>query len=243
MGNADVSIAKRKLILVEDDMELASLIRDFLVRYEFDVSLIGDGIEAVQRIITEQPDIVILDVMLPGQSGMDVCRQVRQEYKGLILMQTALDEDIDQMLGLELGADDYIVKQVNPRLLLSRIRALLRRMDVYSFTPLRSPQKRNNHCISAGDLLIDLGSRSVLLNHREIVLTTAEFELLCLLANSPGEVVSRDDIIQQIRGYEYDGLDRSVDRRISRLRKKLQDDSVGTELIKTIRGKGYQLCL
>ena len=121
--------------MVEDDQLLASLIKDFLTKYEFDVFIVSNGYEAVHIIIAQQPDIVILDVMLPGQSGMEVCRQIRPNYDGVILMQTALDDDIDQMMGLELGADDYIVKQVQPRLLLSRIRALLRRIPPNNTVP------------------------------------------------------------------------------------------------------------
>ncbi|GLQ75323.1 DNA-binding response regulator [Vibrio penaeicida] len=224
------------LMLVEDDMELAELICDYLKGHEFDVTHVSNGIDAAQRIVAEQPDIVILDVMLPGQSGMDVCRQVRTDYLGMILMQTALDDDIDQMMGLELGADDYIVKQVQPRLLLSRVRALLRR-NKRTNTPADTQT-----VLTFGALKIDLQKRQVSMNNNEIQLTTAEFELLHLLAQNPGKVVSRDDIVQQIRGYEYDGLDRSIDRRISRLRRTLLDDPNQPQIIKTVRGKGYQLC-
>ena len=245
MSKTEIDPQRQHIILVEDDNELASLICDFLSKYEFDVSVIGNGIDAEQQILEQQPDLVILDVMLPGQSGMEVCKRVRDSYQGLILMQTALDEDIDQMMGLDLGADDYIVKQVQPRLLLSRIRALLRRAQPQSpeQAMTSNSQEVAGNAISASNITIDLAARSVTLKGQEITLTTAEFELLCLLATSPGQVVTRDDIIQQIRGFEYDGLDRSVDRRISRLRKKLQDDSAQPVLIKTVRGQGYQLCL
>jgi two-component system OmpR family response regulator len=243
MSNTLQTDERKQLMLVEDDYELASLIKDFLVKYEFDVDIVGDGYEAVTRIINEQPDIVILDVMLPGQTGMEVCRQVRSHYKGAILMQTALDDDLDQMMGLELGADDYVIKQVQPRLLLSRIRALLRRFDHHSNNPINvisTAHERRN--IQVGFLMINTANRTVALNDMTVELTTAEFELLYLLARTPGKVVSRETIVQQIRGYEYDGLDRSIDRRISRLRKKLQDDQQHPKLIKTIRGQGYQLC-
>ena len=245
MSNALPAVTRKKIMLVEDDHELASLISDFLIKYEFDVSIVGDGIEAVQRIISEQPALVILDVMLPGQTGMDVCRHVRSSYKGVILMQTALDDDIDQMMGLELGADDYVIKQVQPRLLLSRIRALLRRNN-HDTNNLESNHSTSieakPEAIEIGRLAINIAHRTVSLDNKNIDLSTAEFELLHLLANTPGEVVSRDSILQHIRGYDYDGLDRSVDRRISRLRKKLLDDPIHPHLIKTIRGKGYQLC-
>tara|TARA_Y100001956_G_scaffold50235_1_gene48878 strand:+ start:745 stop:1455 length:711 start_codon:yes stop_codon:yes gene_type:complete len=225
-----------RIILVEDDNELAELIRDFLHNYEFSVTIVSDGLLAVDTILSQQPDLVILDVMLPGQSGMEVCRAIRAHYAGMILMQTALDDDIDQVMGLELGADDYIVKQVKPRLLLSRIRALLRRHE-------RNVASSSKHELRIGDLVINLQHRSVELNQQAIKLTTSEFELLLLLAKNVGQVVSRDDIAQQIRGFEYDGLDRSIDRRISRLRRTLNDDPNQPELIKTVRGVGYQLCM
>lgn len=223
------------IILVEDDVELAELIRDFLQNYEFVIDIVTNGISAEEQILEKQPDLVILDIMLPGQSGMDVCRAVRAKYPGMILMQTALDDDIDQVMGLELGADDYIVKQVKPRLLLSRIRALLRRHERQSIESHKDELK-------FGSLIIDLQHRTVTLNQQAVKLTTSEFELLHLLAKHVGQVVSRDDIAQHIRGFEYDGLDRSIDRRISRLRRTLKDDPNEPELIKTIRGVGYQLC-
>ena len=221
------------IVLVEDDHQLAELIRDFLETYDFQVTTVADGLAAVDIILQLQPDLVILDVMLPGQSGMDVCRQIRADYRGMILMQTALDDDIDQVMGLELGADDYVVKQVQPRLLLSRIRALLRRQERLGANP---------HQIKLGSLLIDTQLRQVLINNQPVKLTTSEFELLLLLAAHVGHVVSRDEIAQSIRGFEYDGLDRSIDRRISRLRRRLDDDPNEPILIKTVRGQGYQLC-
>jgi len=223
------------IILVEDDLELAELIRDFLQNYEFTIDIVTNGISAEAQILEKQPDLVILDIMLPGQSGMDVCRAIRAKYSGMILMQTALDDDIDQVMGLELGADDYIVKQVKPRLLLSRIRALLRRHG------RQSPETHKDE-LKFGALIIDLQHRTVTLNKQAVKLTTSEFELLHLLAKHVGHVVSRDDIAQHIRGFEYDGLDRSIDRRVSRLRRTLRDDPNEPELIKTIRGVGYQLC-
>jgi len=233
----------KKIILVEDDQLLASLIQNFLTKYEFDVFVVANGYEAVNVILTQQPDIVILDVMLPGQSGMEVCRQIRPKYHGAILMQTALDDDIDQMMGLELGADDYVVKQVQPRLLLSRIRALLRRIPPqHALNATFGISTDITDVITLDNLNINISLRKVMLDAIEIELTTSEFELLYLLARTPGEPVSRDTMAQQLKGYEYDGLDRSLDRRISRLRKKLKDDIDMPKIIKTIRGKGYQLC-
>ncbi|WFB51172.1 winged helix-turn-helix domain-containing protein [Vibrio coralliilyticus] len=225
-----------RVLLVEDDLELAELIRDFLQNYEFTVTIVTDGREAVERILTDSPDLVVLDIMLPGQNGMEVCRAVRSHFQGMILMQTALDDDLDQVMGLELGADDYIVKQVKPRLLLSRIRALLRRHE-------RTVAGETADELRVGALVINLHHRSVALHQQALKLTTSEFELLLLLAQHAGQVVSRDDIAQRLRGFEYDGLDRSIDRRISRLRRTLHDDPHDPAVIKTVRGIGYQLCL
>jgi two-component system OmpR family response regulator/two-component system response regulator RstA len=229
----------KQIVLVEDDADLASLISDFLQQYNFDIVTISDGVKAAEQIIVLQPDLVILDIMLPGMSGMDVCKKIRSDYSGFILMQTALDDDIDQMMGLEFGADDYVVKQVQPRLLLSRINALLRRAERGKPRHDSSSEGGFEHY---GPLSISLNSRRVTLNQVVVELTTAEFDLLVLLAASVGRAVSRDEMIQSLRGYEYDGLDRSIDRRISRLRRKLQLDN-GEELIKTVRGVGYQLCI
>ncbi|NVK54718.1 MAG: response regulator [Alteromonadaceae bacterium] len=236
-------VPQKSIFLVEDDTALSNLISDFLSRHQFTVTVFSDGAKAAKAILAHQPDLVILDIMLPGMNGMDVCRHIRSHYTGYILMQTALDEDIDQMMGLEIGADDYLVKQVQPRLLLTRINALLRRAnrDKSNYLGCHANTRRDNMLV-CGPLAIDVTNRSVKLQGLTIELTSADFELLVLLARSVGQVVSRDDVIQTIRGYEYDGLDRSIDRRVSRLRKKLQQ-YYPDELIKTVRGKGYQLCV
>ena len=241
--HSPVSSAHYQLIVVEDDAELASLIQDYLAKHDFSVSIISHGIEAAKAIVSQQPDMVLLDIMLPGMSGMDVCRQVRPLYSGPIIMLTALDEDMDQMLGLELGADDYIIKPVQPRLLLSRIRALLRRTELN--TPLiqnTQESKSDASIFKVADLTICLTDRSVKQGGQTIDLTTAEFELLLMLAKDAGNVVERNLIIKCLRGLDYDGLDRSIDRRISRLRKKLKGPGEQA-IIKTVRGKGYLLCV
>lgn len=226
------------ILLVEDDVQLASLVQDYLEKNGYRVTIVADGIEAIQTIIRLQPDLVILDVMLPGINGMDVCREVRGRFSGALLMLTALDDDMDHMLGLELGADDYIIKPVQPRLLLARVRTLLRRVQQSKGSTDRVDQEG----ISVGELNIDLSNRRVSAGGVEIELTSSEYELLVLLALDIGQVVDRNTIVQELRGFEYDGLDRSIDRRISRLRKKLAV-SVKSTSIKTVRGKGYLLCL
>jgi two-component system OmpR family response regulator/two-component system response regulator RstA len=222
------------ILLVEDDQQLAQLVSDYLSKNGFSVHIESNGLAAVEYIKQNSPELVVLDIMLPGINGMDVCRQARTFYRGPVLMLTALDEDMDQMLGLEIGADDYVIKPVKPRLLLTRIRTLLRRTNPLS--NLEKPAEPEHLKISPIE-------RTVSSFNQEVSLTTAEFDLLLMLAKNAGKVVDREQIVRDLRGFEYDGLDRSVDRRISRLRKKLHDDSQDPKLNKTIRGKGYMLCI
>ncbi len=222
-----------KILLVEDDERLAELTAEYLRKNDLTVLIEPRGDTAEVRILAEQPDLVILDVMLPGKDGFEVCRAVRQQYKGIILMLTARDEDFDQILGLEMGADDYIAKPVQPRLLLARIKALLRRR------PTGETASDPNDALSFGQFHISQATRTATLADAAIDLTTAEFDLLWQLASHAGNVLSRDDLLQELRGIGFDGLDRSIDARISRLRKKLNDDPDNPTRIKTVRGKGY----
>ena len=221
------------ILLVEDDERLAELTAEYLTKNDMKVAIEPRGDTAEARILAEQPDLVILDVMLPGKDGFEVCRAVRPNYRGVILMLTARDEDFDQILGLEMGADDYIAKPVQPRVLLARIKALLRRL------PSADAPAAESEKMIFGQFNISQSTRTAMLTGQNIDLTTAEFDLLWLLANHAGNVLSRDDLLQELRGIGFDGLDRSIDARISRLRKKLNDDPENPTRIKTVRGKGY----
>lgn len=225
-----------RILLVEDDSRLAELTAAYLNKYEYTVEIEARGDVAVVRIPAEQPDLIILDVMLPGMDGFDVCRSVRAHYRGPILMLTARNDDIDQILGLELGADDYLSKPVEPRLLLARVKALLRRA---AFRSQDAGSTDQPHTLNFGRFTISHATRDVQLGDERIDLTTAEFDLLWLLASHAGEILSRDDILQALRGIGFDGLDRSIDARVSRLRKKLGDNPEDPTRIKTVRGKGY----
>ena len=225
-----------RILLVEDDERLAKLTAEYLRKNEFEVTIEGRGDTAEARILKEDPDRVSLDVMLPGKDGFEVCRAVRQQYKGVILMLTARDEDLDQILGLELGADDYIAKPVQPRLLLARIKALLRRAPGSGES---GPSADETDELEFGNFRISQATRNAHLGEDIIDLTTAEFDLLWLLARHAGNILSRDDLLQELRGIGFDGLDRSIDARISRLRRKLGDDPENPTRIKTVRGKGY----
>ena len=228
-----------QVLLVEDDVRLAALIQEYLQNQSINVSIEHRGDLACDRILNESPDLVVLDLMLPGLDGLSVCRTVRPKYDGPILMLTARDEDIDQVVGLEIGADDYVTKPVQPRVLLARIRALLRRFPKREPSPGTVTAVKTEHHYDT--FKISATAREAWLDGAVVDLTTNEFELLWLLASRPGEILSRDIILENLRGIDYDGADRSVDLRISRLRKKLGDNTSHPTRIKTIRGKGYLL--
>jgi len=219
------------ILLVEDDLRLANLIAKFLEQSGFQVSKLHQGNTVVSFLEKNSPDLIILDVMLPKEDGFTICRRIRSTYIQPIIFLTAKDSDFDHVLGLEMGADDYIIKPVEPHVLLARINMLLRR-------------KKHSEIISVkhlefGQLKIHKDSRKVLLSSEPIELTSHEFELLWLLASNAGEPQSRENIHRQVIGREYDGLDRSVDVRISRLRKKLGDCTENPYRIITVWGKGY----
>jgi two-component system response regulator RstA len=226
-----------KILLVEDDTRLSALIQEYLQKQAMLVSIEHRGDLACDRITAESPDLVILDLMLPGMDGLEVCKAVRPQYAGPIMMLTARDEDIDQVVGLEIGADDYVTKPVQPRVLLARIRALMRRFS--NNDPAAQAQQSEKSEYSYGSFTISISAREAWLHDEALDLTTNDFDLLWLLASNPGKIFTRDAILESLRGIDYDGIDRSVDIRISRLRKKLGDDTGHPVRIKTIRGKGY----
>jgi DNA-binding response OmpR family regulator len=229
-----------RILLVEDDDRLAALIKDYLNQQGYDVSIERRGDTAAARIRSDNPDLVILDLMLPGKDGLAVCRSVRADFHSPILILTAREDDMDQVAGLEMGADDYVKKPVEPRVLLARIRALLRRCE--QTAPENSSDdedfSRTTELIY-DSLRISRNSHTVELNGRSIAMTTNEFDLLWHLAFHAGRVLSRESLYAELRGIDYDGLDRSMDVMVSRLRKKLGDDAAAPKRIKTIWGQGY----
>lgn len=222
-----------KVLLVEDDERLAALICEYLEAHEFMVRCIVRGDEVLDAFDSDI-DLVILDLMLPGLDGLSVCRGLREHYQGPLIMLTAKTSDIDQVVGLELGADDYINKPVEPRLLLARVRALLRRAN----REHRQPEVASFQC---GSIRVCSATQEAFKDDELLELTSQEFGLLHLLIKAAGQVVSRDTLYRELRGIEYDGLDRTVDVYVSHLRKKLGDDQKRPELIKTVWGKGYLL--
>ena len=230
---------KSRVIIVEDDERLASLTAEYLQSNGLEVQVIGDGSVAIPAIIEQQPDIVVLDLMLPGADGLEVCRMVRDKYKNPILMLTARTDDVDQVLGLEMGADDYVAKPVKPRVLLARIRALLRRSETAGADSGGLDDQGNVSRLEFGDLVIDNSAREVWLASVPVDLTSAEYDLLWLLASNAGIILSREEIFERLRGIQYDGQDRSIDVRVSRIRPKVGDDPMNPRRIKTVRSKGY----
>jgi DNA-binding response OmpR family regulator len=229
----------QRILAVEDDKRLAELIRDYLQEQGYQVAIERRGDFAVQRILHERPSLVILDLMLPGKDGLTILQQVRTEFDGPVLILTARENDMDQVAGLELGADDYVKKPMEPRVLLARIRALLRRFA--RATGAKEPDLPNGvpDELHFGRLSLNRSSHRVTLANENIDLTASEFELFWLLAANAGTILDRDTIYKVLRGSEYDGIDRSVDVMISRMRRKLGDESTPPRRIKTIWGRGY----
>ncbi|WP_394781948.1 response regulator [Undibacterium sp.] len=218
-----------RVMLVEDDAKLAALVTEYLGAYEFAVDVVSRGDTALAHFRASLPDIVILDLMLPGMDGMVVCRQLREVSNVPILILTAREDAFDEVSGLEQGADDYVNKPVQPRVLLARLRALLRRTQ--------EEARVETENLIFGALQLSKGNRTVTWRKQSVSLNSTEYKLLLVLAESAGQVLSRNDILIQMRGIEFDGLDRSIDNSISRLRRKFDD--AGADKIKTVWGEGY----
>lgn len=223
----------KKILLIEDDIRLAELIAEYLCDYDFNVVHVARGDLALEAVANELPDIVLLDLMLPGTNGMDICRAIRKTSALPIVMLTARTNMFDQISGLEIGADDYMLKPIEPRLLLARIGAILRRVQQSANQTLQSAG------LEFGELKIDVSARQVWWKGQEIQLKTADYNLLIILIQSAGQVLRRDDLLKRWRGIDFDGLDRSVDVSISRLRKHFDDDANDPRKIKTVWAQGY----
>ena len=223
------------ILIVEDDLEIQSLLKDYLLKHEFLVE-VADGGAQFDRLVSYKglPDLIVLDVMLPGEDGLSICRRVRVNSQVPILFLTAKGDDIERIIGLEMGADDYMPKPFNPRELVARIRAILKRTS-------QSTQVETSQ-LSVGSLVVDREARNVKeQNGSEIKLTSAEFDLLECFVNRPGRVLSRDQLMDWTRGRTAEAFDRTIDVQVSRLRKKIETGS--EPMIKTLRNSGYQLCV
>jgi len=222
-------VTRQTVLVVEDEGPVQELVRMYLAREGFRVVSAYDGEEALEQVREHAPDLVILDIMLPKLDGWSVCRALRKDLPVPIIMLSAKGEEYDRVLGLELGADDYITKPFSPRELVARVKAVLRRTK-------GDPDAEQ--VLTCGDLTIDYKARRVLRNGREIALAPKEFDLLWTLAGHPGRVFSRDQLLTQVWGYDYLGDPRTVDTHIKRLREKLRGG--GTNYIKTVWGLGYR---
>jgi two-component system response regulator CpxR len=219
------------ILLVDDDVELCGLLGEFLKREGFSIACEHEGHGALERALSEKPDLIVLDVMLPGLDGFEILRRLRAQSKIPVIMLTARGEDVDRIIGLELGADDYLPKPFNPRELAARIRAILRRYEPrFGQTAPR---------LEVNGVTLDPGTREVMAKGKRVELTTFEFDILEMLMRSAGRVLSRDALMENFYNRKATPFDRSIDMHISHLRKKLEN---GDTLIKTIRSVGYQFC-
>ncbi len=220
-----------KVLVVDDEPEIVRLVRAYLERAGFAVVTAAEGREALAVFRHERPNLVVLDLNLPGLDGLDVCRAMRRASDVPIIMLTARLEETDRLIGLELGADDYVVKPFSPREIVARVRAVLRRTEG---TPVRP------EVISAGGITLDFTRRMASVNGHPLDLTTMEFDLLAALVEHPGQVFSRQELLDRVQGNAYEGYERTIDVHIKNLRKKLGDDSQDPGFIETVRGVGYR---
>jgi DNA-binding response OmpR family regulator len=220
------------ILVVDDEARIVKLVRDYLERAGFAVLSARDGETALLLARRERPDLIVLDLMLPGVDGLDVCRRLRQETAVPIIMLTARVEEADRIVGLELGADDYVTKPFSPRELVARVRAALRRA---------SGQIGPVSVIRAGDLQLDTATLTAAVGGQAVDLTPTEFQLLAALARQPGRIFSREQLLEAIHGVAFDGYDRSVDSHIKNLRRKIELDPRQPRRIETVYGMGYRL--
>lgn len=230
-------ISKQKVLIVDDDNNIAELISLYLIKECFETEIVNDGEEALRVFRTFNPDIILLDLMLPGIDGYQVCREVRKTSNVSIIMLSAKGEVFDKVLGLELGADDYIIKPFDSKELVARVKAILRRTTTTTAAS-HIPVENNQNCISYKDLVVNLTNYSVLYMGRNVDMPPKELELLYFLASSPNHVFTREQLLDNIWGYEYYGDTRTVDVHIKRLREKIKDHEQWR--ISTVWGIGYK---
>lgn len=228
----------QKLLIIDDDTELCDLLKQYLQNEGFEISLVHDGIQAIEHLQNEnhrqgiQYDAIVLDSMLPGLQGLDILQRLRGFSQIPVLMLTARGSDIDRIVGLESGADDYLPKPCNPRELLARLRAILRRTDLQ-----KKPEANKNYDLHG--IVLDAGSRTSTINGEKLDLTSAEFSTLLALIARPGQIVSKEELTELALNRKHTRYDRSIDVHISSIRKKIQQAIPDHEVIKTVRGSGY----
>jgi len=230
----------KQVLVVDDDQDIRELLAEYLSKNSFAVITAEDGIEMDNQLAVHQPDLIILDIMLPGDDGFTLCQRIRQTSNVPIIMLTANSDEMDRVLGLEIGADDYIAKPFSPRELLARIKALLRRSHFVAQQPIVESSKIKNRYYCFAHWKLDT-QQQILIDHEQqrFSLTGADFQLLMLLIDSDDDPISRDQICQSLHGRDAFANERSIDVHLSRLRHFLGDDAKSPKIIKTVRGKGY----
>ena len=219
------------ILIVEDESKIAQVLKDYLEKSGLRVSWLDRGDKVIDFIKRHSPDLILLDLMLPGKDGMEICREIRKFSNMPVIMLTAKVEELDRVLGLELGADDYICKPFSPREVVARIKSVLRRI-----TPPALPEK-----LVVGPITLDEKGHQVLIAGQEVLLTPSEFGLLKVMLAQPNRVFPRGELSAQVQGYNYEGYDRTIDTHIKNLRKKVDAILPGREIIKTVYGLGYKL--
>lgn len=222
------------ILVVDDEQPIVDLVASYLLAEGYDVYRAYDGPTALNMSRNIHPDLVVLDVMLPGLDGIEVCRQLQREMAAYVLMLTARSDEVDKLIGLSVGADDYLTKPFSPREMVARVKAILRRSRKISVKPVRRPP------LQFKTLIIDPERREVHCNDMLIELTPREFDLFYALACYPGRVFTREELLQRVWGNDFDGIDRVVDVHVGTLRRKLEDDPANASLIQTVRGVGYK---
>jgi DNA-binding response OmpR family regulator len=221
------------VLLIDDDQKLSDLLKTYLAGHAFEVSAAATAREGLRLLRNSQYEIVLLDIMLPDMDGLEVCKRIRSHSSIPVVMLTARGADEDKIIGLELGADDYLAKPFNPRELVARIKAVLRR-------PGAGLQVGEEQKLEYKDFMLDAGKQMVVVRGRPIDLTSAEFRLLKVLASNPGRVFTRERLMDLVQGRDFDGVDRSIDVHVSRLRTKMEEDPRKPRWIKTVWGSGYR---
>ena len=222
------------ILVIDDDVELCSLVGEYLDAEGFHVEAVHDGTQGLEKALRGDYTLVVLDVMLPGMNGFEVLRKIRSTSKIPVLLLTARGEDVDRIVGLEIGADDYLPKPFNPRELVARIRAILRRSG-----PEKSDAEKETELLTVGDIELDPATRSVRQNGKAVELTSVEFNLLHVLLREAGRVVTRERLVDSVLSRKFSPFDRSIDMHVSKIRKKIGDSEGGGDHIKTVRGVGY----
>ncbi len=221
---------KQNILIVEDEEKIARLLEDYLRNAGYNSTHIQNGSIVVSFVKKNNPDLILLDLMLPGMNGLDICREIRKFSTVPIIMVTAKSEEIDRLIGLEMGADDYICKPFSPREVVARVKTVLRRVSMETVLTK----------MTVGVITIELENQQVLINNQQLKLTKSEFNLLKIMMAQPNRVFTRNELLNQVQGYDFDGYDRTIDTHIKNLRKKLRAELPETDVISAVYGSGYK---